>query len=62
MTDKECCVIDAMAGRVCVEVSLAVEKRGNTSKALEHLETAQKALEALRYKIFQTSHVSGTRG
>lgn len=60
MTEKEECVIRAIASRVCVEVSMAAENKDNTSKALDHLETAQKALEALRYKLWNTTHISGT--
>ena len=62
MTEKGECVVAALAGRVRLEVDMAVEHKGEPSKALEHLETAQKALDALRYRIFQETHVSGTRG
>ncbi len=62
MTEKECCVLEAIAGRICIEVAMAVEKKDDSSKALDHLAIAQEALVALRYKLFQKTHISGTCG
>lgn len=55
------CVITAIASRVKMEIDVVLSLKHSPSRAMGHIEEAQKALDALRYRMFQEVHVSGSK-